>query len=309
MCRVVFKSHAFPDFYLGTDRLGYLLVSSFLFGNGPYCLSVKFDRHKEPSVKKKHKNSYLASHQRSWVWGRHAVTEILDAQRWPMRELYLAPEIPEADRARAAERGANLGAVVNVAEYERIRMLCGASDHQGYLARMGPFPYCTLGEILENMPAKPLYVLLDGIRDPHNFGAIIRSAAAFGAAGIITGGEGQAPVNSQTVRASAGALNRLPIAQVEELEPVLGRLRELAVCCIAAVPRADTPIWTCDFTRPAAVLLGNEARGIQPELIAACDLAAAIPQAGTLDSLNVSAAAAAVFYEASRQRAMTSSGA
>lgn len=259
-------------------------------------------------MKKKHKNSYLASHQRSWVWGRHAVTEILDAQRWPVRELYLAPEIPEGDRMHAAELGANLGAVVNVVDYERIRMLCGASDHQGYLARMGPFPYCTPSEMLENIPLRSLYVLLDGIRDSHNVGAIIRSAAAFGATGIIAGGEGQASVNSQTVRASAGALNRLPIAQVEQLEPVLGRLRELGVRCIAAVPRADIPIWACDFTGPTAILLGNEARGVQPELIAACDVAAAVPQVGTLDSLNVSAAAAAVFYEVSRQRVMRSQG-
>lgn len=261
-------------------------------------------------MKKKHKGSaYLSGHQRSWVWGRHAVAEILEAQRWPVHELYLAGELPEADRNRAAEQGVNLGAVVNVVDYERIRSLCGAAEHQGYLARMGPFPYSAWEKLLGNAPALPFYVLLDGIRDSHNFGAIIRSAAALGATGIIAGGEGQAPVNSHTVRASAGALNRIPIARVDRLQPVVDRLRELGICCIAAVPRADTPIWACDFRSAAAVLLGNEARGVEPELIALCDVAAAVPQAGTVDSLNVSAAAAAVFYEASRQRAVTPSGA
>jgi 23S rRNA (guanosine2251-2'-O)-methyltransferase len=115
--------------------------------------------------RKRTENAYLAGLQRSWVWGRHAVMEILEAQRWQMRELYLAGELSESDRGAAAEKGLGLGAAVSEVDYERIRALCGAADHQGYLARMGPFPYDSLDALLERKSEAPLYVLLDGLRD------------------------------------------------------------------------------------------------------------------------------------------------
>lgn len=252
--------------------------------------------------KKRTNNAYLAGHQRSWVWGRHAVLEILEAQRWPMRELYLAGELAESDRTAAAEKGGGLGAAVSVVDYERIRALCGAADHQGYLARMGPFPYVSLDALLKKVRETPLYVLLDGLRDPHNFGAILRSAAALGADAVIAGGEGQAPVNNHVVRASAGALNRIPLARADAMGPVLDSLREQGVWCVAAIPRADLPLWDCDFKQPVAILLGNEAQGISAELVARCDVSVTIPQESSLDSLNVAAAAAVVLYEVERQR-------
>ncbi|NLV44487.1 MAG: 23S rRNA (guanosine(2251)-2'-O)-methyltransferase RlmB [Candidatus Hydrogenedentes bacterium] len=252
--------------------------------------------------RKRTENAYLAGHQRSWVWGRHAVMEILEAQRWQMRELYLAGELSESDRAAAAEKGLGLGAAVSEVDYERIRALCGAADHQGYLARMGPFPYDSLDALLERKSEAPLYVLLDGLRDPHNFGAILRSAAALGADAVIAGGEGQAPVNNHVVRASAGALNRIPLARADAMAPVLERLREQGVWCVAALPRADLPVWDCDFKQPVAILMGNEAQGLPDDLVARCDAGITIPQLSSLDSLNVAAAAAVVLYEVERQR-------
>lgn len=252
--------------------------------------------------RKRTNDAYLAGHQRSWVWGRHAVLEILEAQRWPMRELYLAGDLTESDRIVAAEKGEGLGAVVNMVDYARIRALCGATDHQGYLARMGPFPYAALDTVLEQGGEMPLYVLLDGLRDAHNFGAIIRSAAALGVDAVIAGGEGQAPVNNHAVRASAGALNRVPIVEADAMSFVVDQLRERGVFCVATMPRAEFSVCDCDFKRSVAVVLGNEARGVSPELLVRCDAAIAIPQRSSLDSLNVAAAAALVLYEAQRQR-------
>ncbi len=258
-------------------------------------------------MKKKQKRiPYLAGHEHSWIWGRHAVREILASGRWPVHELFLAEEMAEEDRAYAYETGVRLNARVSIVNYDRLRVLCKSTEHQGYLARMGPFPYTPIEEILENAPELPLYLVLDGIRDAHNFGAIIRSAAALGCTAVIAGSPGQTPVNSQTARASAGALNRIPIALEDTLDKVLDKLHDLGVFCIAGDAHAETPLWTHDLLRPAALLLGNEGHGIHPELLAKCDVTAVIPLSQSLDSLNVSAAAAAMLYEAQRQRSSTS---
>lgn len=254
-------------------------------------------------MSKKHRKSpYLAGHQRSWIWGRHAVSETLEAGNWPILELYLGEEMPAEERALALQKAAQRGVAATTVSYERLRELCGASDHQGHLARMGPFPYAAVDELLDGHPESPLYVLLDGVRDAHNFGAILRSAAALGVTAVFCGGPGQTPINNHTVRASAGAVNRIPVATVDTLLPVMDALQEHGVRCIAADHRANTPAWECDFKPASALLLGNEAQGIQHELRERCDAAVMIPVSRGLDSLNVSAAAAALLYEALRQR-------
>ncbi len=255
-------------------------------------------------MKKKQKEQvYLASHQRSWVWGRHAVCEVLDAQRWPIRELFLAEELPTKDRVTALGKSEQLGATTCIANYDRIRALCGCKDHQGYLARMGPFPYAQVDDILLNAPIMPLYILLDSIRDTYNFGAIIRSSAALGGTAIIAGNTGQAPINGQTVRSSAGAVNRIPIAFEDTLGDTIQKLRIHGVFCISTNAGAELPVWECDLVRPTAFLLGNEGRGISPKLEEQCDAVVSIPLVKPADSLNVSATAAALLYEARRQRA------
>jgi len=258
--------------------------------------------------KRRKEQPYLANHQRSWIWGRHAVCEILDAGRWPVRELYLAQELPEGELAAAMDKSDRLGAPAVLVTYERIHSLCGNRDHQGYLARMGPFPYVAAEELLAGSSSPPLYVVLDGIRDAHNFGAIIRSAAALGSTAVIAGGAGQTPINSQAVRASAGAVNRIPIALEDTLDATLNQLHAQGVYRIAAMAKAETPAWACNFLGPTALIFGNEGRGIRPEVLEHCDGTAAIPLDRPLDSLNVSAAAAALLYEAWRQRSVASPG-
>ena len=253
-------------------------------------------------TKRQKDKPYLANHQRSWIWGRHAVCETLGAGRWPIRELYLAEELPVGEIAAALEKGERLGTSTVLTSHERLHSLCGNRDHQGYLARMGPFPYARMKDILAPTSATPLYIVLDGIRDAHNFGAIIRSAAALGASAVIAGGAGQSPINGQAARTSAGAVNRIPIALEHTLADVLQKLRAHGVPCIAAVASAETPVWACDFLKPTAVLFGNEGRGIEPEIVALCDSTVSVPLDRPMDSLNVSAAAVAVLYEAWRQR-------
>ena len=189
--------------------------------------------------KKNTKEKYLAGHQRSWVWGRHSVREILAAQRWPVRELYLDYDLPDTIQNEAAEQGVKLGATVYQVNSERIRTLSGAPDHQGYLMRMGPFPYADLSELFATPSERPLYLLVNNLRDPHNFGAILRSAAAFAADAVIACGEHRAPINNHVVRASAGALNRVSIAAADKTVALLDDLKAQGIRCVAATPREE----------------------------------------------------------------------
>ena len=201
--------------------------------------------------------------------------EILDAGRWPVRELYLAQELPEGELAAAMDN-----------KSDRLA-------HRPFLSRMSVFTaFAATGTIRDTwrawarflmcsgssqVPPLPLYVVLDGIRDAHNFGAIIRSAAALGSTAVIAGGAGQTPINSQAVRASAGAVNRIPIALEDTLDATLNQLHAQGVYRIAAMAKAETPAWACNFLGPTALIFGNEGRGIRPEVLEHCDGTAAIP--------------------------------
>lgn len=251
------------------------------------------------------RTDYLAGHQRSWVWGRHAVTEILDAGRWPMLELYLEEGLPGPEQQRCVEKARVLGAETHTVSRERLRTLCGAPGHQGYLARMGPFPYATLDEVLtaaDTSALPPFYLVLDALRDPHNFGAIVRSAAALNATAIIVGIDGQTPVNNHVARSSAGAVNRVLIAQTDSLCGVVSMLKQQGARCIASEPRAPKPVWACDLTHATILVAGNEGAGIRPELVALCDERITVPCNNNLDSFNVLAATSVILYEAFRQR-------
>ncbi len=263
--------------------------------------------------RKKKQAKLLGSHQRSWVWGRHAVLEILHAQRWPAREVYL-DETLEPEHLRVAYSLAEqMGAEVAVVSAERLTQLCNTAEHQGYLARMCPFPYADADAMLTH-PAldgagpAPLFALLDGIQDPFNFGAIVRSAEALGVAAVAIGGRRQAEVNSQVARSSAGAINRLPLVRVEDLSDLARRLRERGVRLVAASEKASLACSGWNFATPSALVLGNEGRGVSPELANQCDAHLRIPQHGDIGSLNVAAAAAILFYEAARQRNIPSLG-
>lgn len=250
----------------------------------------------------KGKQKLLGSHQRSWLWGRNLVRETLQAGRWPILELHLADDLPAEQLNEACRDAATQGIRVHLERREVLQRLSHTDEHQGYLAKMAPFPYCEPRDLLDHPPVCPLYLVLDAIQDPYNFGAMLRSAAAFAADGVFVGSEGQVSVTSMVARSSAGGVNRVRIARVDNLTSLLQSLRERQVRVIGASEKADTPINACNFRDAAAIVIGNEGTGIRPENLACCDVLACIPLPGKMDSLNASAAMGVVFYEARRQR-------
>lgn len=258
--------------------------------------------------KRKDKKKLLGNHQRSWIWGRHAVLEILDAGRWPMKKLYLSETLPPEALEHAQSRADELGYTVLVESAERLGELCRSGEHQGYLAQMMPYTYAKLSDI-EALLSKegdnartPVIALLDSVQDPFNFGAIVRSAEVLGVDGIVIGTRNQVEVTSMVARASVGAVNHVPIAQVDDLPAYAQRLRDLGVTLVAATETAKLPCHAHDFSAATAIVLGNEGEGIQPEILAHCAVQLSIPQQGRIESLNVAAAAAILFYESRRNR-------
>lgn len=243
------------------------------------------------------------NHQRRWLWGRHVVVETLRAARWPIEELYLADSLSEVDRESARVAATIVGAEVFVEPADRLRELGKTSEHQGYLARMGPFPHADLADLIDLPTGDPRpIVLLDGIQDPHNLGAILRSADALGVAGIVIGEAGQVGVTTHVARASAGAVNHVPIARVPDLAAAMRAVRDSGRRLVGTDSSAGTDLDGCDLARPVLLAIGNEGRGLSDDVRETCDELVRIPQSGRVGSLNAGVAAGILFYEAARQR-------
>lgn len=251
----------------------------------------------------KGKRKLLGSHQRCWIWGRNVVTETLRAGRWPIVELHVSDRLPSEELQIARSMAEAVETPMSVAASEALSRLCRSSEHQGYVAKMSPFPYDDLDGLLRRRPANPLYAVLDAVQDPHNFGALIRSAEVMAIDGVITGKRNQVEVTSLVTRSSAGAVNHVPLARTEDLPALLSRLKDLKIDVVGTDAHAAMSLFACDLSRPTALVIGNEGVGVTAELSTLCDRLVHIPQFGHVKSLNAAVAAGILFYEARRQRA------
>ena len=184
---------------------------------------------------------------------------------------------------------------------EELTSLAGSPDHQGVVAEVDPYPYASATEVLARRDG--VIVALDQVQDPHNLGAVCRSAEAAGAAGVVIPERRSAQVTAAVCKASAGAVEHLDVARVRNLADWLGEAKDAGAWIYGAEADASTPYDRADLGSGLVVLvLGGEGKGIRPRVAAACDALVSIPLAGRVGSLNVSAAAAVVLFEAVRQR-------
>jgi 23S rRNA (guanosine2251-2'-O)-methyltransferase len=168
------------------------------------------------------------------------------------------------------------------------------------------FRYADLDELVEAARASgrpPLLVVLDGVEDPHNLGAIIRSALALGANGVVIPKDRAVGVTPVVAKASAGAIERCPVARVTNVAQAIERLKEEGIWSVALAADGERPLGAVDLKGAIALVLGSEGEGLRPLVRRSCDLSAKIPMTGELDSLSVSASAAVALYEVARQRA------
>jgi 23S rRNA (guanosine2251-2'-O)-methyltransferase len=241
------------------------------------------------------------------VYGMNPVRELLRSEEGGVAELWLAEG---ADRPRAfaeMERaGRERGAKVRTAPRARLDRLAGVTQHQGVVAVVADYRYREVEQILAAAAASgrpPLVVLLDGVEDPHNLGAVVRSAHALGAHGVILPRDRAAGVTPVVAKASAGAIEHVAVARVTNLVRCIEELKEAGLWSVVAVPDGDQDLARVDLRGPTALVLGGEGQGVRPLVRRTCDHAVRIPMLGRVGSLNASAAAAIVLYEAARQRA------
>lgn len=177
-------------------------------------------------------------------------------------------------------------------------------NHQGAVAQIAAIEYVELADILEGVPQDetPLIVVFDGVTDVRNFGAIARSAECAGAHGLIVPVKNAAPVNADAMKTSAGALARIPVCRVGSVRNTLKILQNEGMQVVAASEKSTTIIYDADMTRPTVIVMGSEETGISREVLKMCDVQLAIPTVGSIESLNVSAAAAVILFEVVRQR-------
>ena len=177
-------------------------------------------------------------------------------------------------------------------------------NHQGVVAQTALIEYVELEDILERVPEDetPLLVAFDGVTDVRNFGAIARSAECAGAHGLITPLKNSAPVNSEAIRSSAGALSVIPVTRVGSIRMTLAQLQQAGFQLVAATEKSRKLLYDADFTKPTVLVMGAEDTGISPAVLKLCNEQLAIPMIGHIESLNVSAAAAIMLFEVVRQR-------
>lgn len=183
---------------------------------------------------------------------------------------------------------------------DELERLCGSPDHQGVVAEVGPYPYADRHELLRQEGA--LLVALDQVQDPRNLGAICRSAEFAGAAGVVIPERRAAEVTAVACKASAGAVEHLAVARARNLADWLGEAKAAGFWIWGADAEATQAPWQVDLTGPTVLVLGGEGKGIRPRVASACDGLLALPRQGKVDSLNVSAAASVLLFEAARQR-------
>lgn len=237
--------------------------------------------------------------------GTHAVLEALRARPSDIAVLYVLDASPKGAVGEVVRAALDRRVAIETTTPAALDALAGALRHQGVVAvSAGDYPYLDLDTLLDAVadPARGLLVALDAITDPHNFGAIVRSAVALGADGVITLRDRAAPVTGTVVRSSAGATEHARIARVTNLAQTLARLSDAGWSCVGLAGEADTALDAVDLTGPTVLVVGSEGDGLRRLVRQRCDALARIPLAGPVASLNASVAAGVALYEVVRQR-------
>lgn len=241
-----------------------------------------------------------------YVYGVNPVLEALRVRADEVERLYITEgQLGSKAAAEVLSRARDAGIRVERVPRERLASLAEGGVHQGVVAELRGFEYAELADLLEaaeesGRPA--LLVVLDGIQDPHNLGAIIRSAHALGAHGVVIGKDRAVPVTGLVAKASAGAVEHCPIARVVNISRALEELKEAGVWVAAADVDSQEPLWKARLDGPLAIVVGAEGAGVREGVLKHCDFRLRIPMAGQVGSLNASVSAAILLYEVARQR-------
>ena len=239
--------------------------------------------------------------------GRNAVTEALSAGR-TIDKLFVADGDTDRALARICAMAKQAGAVVVPTDRRKLDYMSATGAHQGVIAMVAAHDYASIDDILkkaQDAGEPPLIVICDELSDPHNLGAIIRTAECAGAHGIIIPKRRSVGLTAVAGKASAGALEYMPVARVSNITAAIDTLKKAGVWVYGTAAEGDTTLYKADLKSAAAIVIGNEGEGMSRLVSERCDFKVSIPMKGSISSLNASAAAAIMLYEAVRQRSLT----
>lgn len=255
------------------------------------------DREKKP------RHPLPEEREETLVEGRNAVAELLKAGR-PVDKLFVA-EGAHGRMGEVLELARQAGVPVVRCDRRKLDAMSRTGNHQGVLAQTAAHGYASLDELFaaaEEKGEPPLFVICDGIEDPHNLGAILRSAEAAGAHGVIIPKRRAAGLTAVVARASAGAIEYIPVHKAGNLAAVVDALKARGVWVYGAEAGGTTELYQADFAGATALVIGSEGAGISRLIREKCDFIVSIPMRGRVNSLNASNAAAVLLYEAVRRR-------
>lgn len=238
------------------------------------------------------------------IEGRNAVTEAIRSGR-AINKVFLADGDTDKALGRLAAMAKDAGAVVVRIDRRKLNEMSPTGAHQGIIAAVAAHEYSTVDDILaaaESRGEAPLLVVCDELSDPHNLGAILRTAECAGAHGVIIPKRRSVGLTAVVGKASAGAIEYMPVARVSNIAATLRELKQRGVWIFGTAAEGATRLYEADLTLPAAIVIGNEGVGMSRIVAEQCDFKVSIPMKGRISSLNASAAAAILLYESVRQR-------
>ena len=237
------------------------------------------------------------------IEGRNAVLEALRAGK-PIDKLYVLDGCPDGPVRTIIREAIKGDTIINYVKKERLDQLSETGHHQGVIAMAASYEYATVEDILEKAREKgeaPFIFVLDNIEDPHNLGAMIRTANLAGAHGVIIPKRRAVGLTPTVARTSAGAINYTPVAKVTNLKQTMEQLKKEGMWFVCA-DMDGTPYYQMDLKGPMGLVIGNEGEGVSRLIKETCDFVASIPMKGDIDSLNASVAAGVLAFEIARQR-------
>jgi 23S rRNA (guanosine2251-2'-O)-methyltransferase len=239
------------------------------------------------------------------VYGRRTVLATLESER-PLNRIWIAPRLRYSAPFHALlDQAKGRGAAIEEVPPHRLDRIVKGGNHQGVAAQVSPYAYCDLAVLTERALARrdrATLVVCDGITDPHNLGAIARSAEAFGAAGLVLPKRRASAITATAMKVAAGALERISVARVANIARTLDQLKASGFWIYGTAEGGRHSLEQAEFDRPIALAIGSEAQGLSLLVQRRCDVLVSVPLIGQTASLNASAAAAVALYEIERQR-------
>lgn len=244
----------------------------------------------------------------SIVLGRNPVRELLEREPKRVEKVLFQRGVSGGEISTIRRLADEAGVQIQYVPAGRLNQMARGLNHQGVAANAAPLAYADLNEMLgrigsnrkEVQARKPRILMLDQIQDPFNFGAILRSAAAFGVSGVVVPDRNMAPLNAAAVKASAGTAGRVPVARAGNLSETIYQLKERGYWIAGADAHGGIGIWEMDWDRPLAIVLGSEGKGVRKRILDECDHRIRIPMKGPAESLNVSVATGILLCAAAR---------